>query len=314
MTTEYDDNANQQVMGLYQREILNQKRVGRAYDMATGTISNKPRQIYKPRPDEYRHYQNSNQIMGSGTLMASNDMIGSGYVPPADFENTSMLGNKGMKADSEMQGGRRIGMAKFQKHMEGGNIFDDMWSGIKEVGSDVWDGIKSVGEDIYSGVKDVGEEALKVAPEALSYVAENPELLAGLGKKKRKSKKSKKAKKEEKVEELKEELKGGYWNNLEQKKDIKGRGKAKAKKGKKAMKKQCESKSESESDEEEGLAGGEMPAKLDRKIGGAEIVKAVKIGGKKPVSKWIQHCMAYAKQHKCSYKQAMKDAKASYKK
>lgn len=309
MTTEYDDNANSQVMGLYQREILNQKRVGRAYDMATGTISNKPRQIYKPRPDEYRHYQNSNQIMGSGTLMASNDMIGSGYVPPADFENTSMLGNKGMVADSEkMQGGRRIGMAKFEKHMEGAGFFDDVWSGIKDVGSDVWSGIKDVAGDVYSGVKDVADEAVKVAPEALSFVAENPEILAGLGKKKRKGKKSKKAKKE--VEEKQEELKGGYWNNLEQKKDIKGKGKGKkGKKGKKAMK-----ESESESDEEEGLAGGEMPVKLERKIGGAEIVKAVKIGGKKPVSKWIKHCMDYAKQHKCSYKQAMKDAKASYKK
>jgi len=307
MTTEYDDNAHNQVMGLYQREIVNQKKAGRAYDMASGWISNKPRQIYKPRPDEYRHYNNTMHIMGSGNLQASNDMIGKGYTPPADFENTQMLGNKGMKADSEMQGGRRIGMAKFQKHMEGGNIFDDMWSGIKSVGSDVWDGIKDVAGDVYSGVKDVADEAIKVAPEALSFVAENPEILAGLGKKKkgRKSKKSKKAMKEENVEELK----GGYWNNLEQKKDIKGKGKAKkAKKGKKANK-------ESESDEEEGLAGGEMPVKLERKIGGSEIVKAVKIGGsKKPVSKWIQHCMAYAKQHKCSYKQAMKDAKASYKK
>jgi len=308
MTTEYDDNAHSQVMSLYQGQIANQKRVGRAYDMATGMISNKPRQIYKPRPDEYRHYQNSNQIMGSGTLMASNDMIGSGYTPPADFENTQMLGNKGMKADSEMQGGRRIGMAKFQKHMEGGGFFDDVWSGIKEVGSDIYNGAKDVIGDVYSGVKDVADEAVKVAPEALSFVAENPELLAGLGRKKktRKSKKSKKAKKEEAKEEAKEEeLTGGYWNNLEQNKDIKGKGKkAKAKKGKKAMKAKEESSSESESDEEKGLAGGEMPAKLDRKIGGA----------KKPISKWIQHCMAYAKQHKCSYKQAMKDAKASYKK
>ena len=305
MTTEYDDNAHGQVMGLYQGQIANQKRVGRAYDMASGMTSNKPRQIYKPRPDEYRHYNNTMHVMGSGNLQASNDMIGKGYTPPADFENTQMLGNRGMKANSEMQGGRRIGMAKFEKHMEGGNIFDDIWSGIKDVGSDVWSGIKDVAGDVYSGVKDVADEAVKVAPEALSFVAENPEILAGLGKKKRKSKKSKKAMKEEKVEELK----GGYWNNLEQKKDIKGKGK-KAKKGKKAMK-EC---SESESDDEEGLAGGEMPVKLQRKIGGANIVKAVKIGGKKPVSKWIKHCMDYAKQHKCSYKQAMKDAKASYKK
>jgi hypothetical protein len=36
-------------------------------------------------------------------------------------------------------------------------------------------------------------------------------------------------------------------------------------------------------------------------------------GGKK-TSPWIQHCKAYASAHGVSYKQAMKDAKASYKK
>ncbi len=31
-------------------------------------------------------------------------------------------------------------------------------------------------------------------------------------------------------------------------------------------------------------------------------------------SKWIEHVKAYAKKHKCSYKEAMSRAKASYKK
>jgi len=35
-------------------------------------------------------------------------------------------------------------------------------------------------------------------------------------------------------------------------------------------------------------------------------------GGKRPASKWIEHVKAYAKQHGVSYKQALKDAKATY--
>lgn len=31
------------------------------------------------------------------------------------------------------------------------------------------------------------------------------------------------------------------------------------------------------------------------------------------MSAWVEHCKKYAKEHGCSYKQAMKDAKASYK-
>jgi len=37
-------------------------------------------------------------------------------------------------------------------------------------------------------------------------------------------------------------------------------------------------------------------------------------GAKKPMSAWIKHVMAYQKAHGCSYKEAMKAAKASYKK
>jgi hypothetical protein len=35
-------------------------------------------------------------------------------------------------------------------------------------------------------------------------------------------------------------------------------------------------------------------------------------GGKRPASKWIEHVKAYSKQHGVSYKQALKDAKATY--
>jgi hypothetical protein len=35
-------------------------------------------------------------------------------------------------------------------------------------------------------------------------------------------------------------------------------------------------------------------------------------GGKRPASKWIEHAKAYAKAHGVSYKQALKDAKATY--
>jgi hypothetical protein len=37
-------------------------------------------------------------------------------------------------------------------------------------------------------------------------------------------------------------------------------------------------------------------------------------GAKKPMSAWIKHVMAYQKAHGCSYKEALKAAKASYKK
>jgi hypothetical protein len=60
--------------------------------------------------------------------------------------------------------------------------------------------------------------------------------------------------------------------------------------------------------------------KAEAKEGGAhslvvqsEMPGVVQSGGKKP-SAWIAHCKAYAKEHKCSYKEAMKAAKASYKK
>lgn len=61
--------------------------------------------------------------------------------------------------------------------------------------------------------------------------------------------------------------------------------------------------------------------KEDMKEGGARklIVKSempgvsVRGGAKKP-SAWIAHCKAYAKAHNCSYKEAMKAAKQSYKK
>jgi len=42
--------------------------------------------------------------------------------------------------------------------------------------------------------------------------------------------------------------------------------------------------------------------------------KAEPAKAKRPPSKWILHCKAYAKEHNVSYKQAMKDARASYKK
>ena len=47
----------------------------------------------------------------------------------------------------------------------------------------------------------------------------------------------------------------------------------------------------------------------------AELKKLKKMGGKKPraPSAWIKHVQAYAKQHGCSYKEAMSKAKASYK-
>jgi hypothetical protein len=35
-------------------------------------------------------------------------------------------------------------------------------------------------------------------------------------------------------------------------------------------------------------------------------------GGKRPASKWIEHVKAYSKKHGVSYKQALKDAKATY--
>jgi hypothetical protein len=38
----------------------------------------------------------------------------------------------------------------------------------------------------------------------------------------------------------------------------------------------------------------------------------VNSGGKRPASKWIEHVKAYSKQHGVSYKQALKDAKATY--
>lgn len=36
--------------------------------------------------------------------------------------------------------------------------------------------------------------------------------------------------------------------------------------------------------------------------------------GKKKVNKWIEHVKAYQQKHGCSYKTAMKESKASYKK
>jgi hypothetical protein len=39
---------------------------------------------------------------------------------------------------------------------------------------------------------------------------------------------------------------------------------------------------------------------------------AVNSGGKRPASKWIEHAKAYAKAHGVSYKQALKDSKATY--
>jgi hypothetical protein len=39
---------------------------------------------------------------------------------------------------------------------------------------------------------------------------------------------------------------------------------------------------------------------------------AVNSGGKRPASKWIEHVKAYSKKHGVSYKQALKDAKATY--
>jgi len=41
-------------------------------------------------------------------------------------------------------------------------------------------------------------------------------------------------------------------------------------------------------------------------------VNASPAGGKRPASKWIEHAKAYAKAHGVSYKQALKDAKATY--
>ena len=48
----------------------------------------------------------------------------------------------------------------------------------------------------------------------------------------------------------------------------------------------------------------------------AELNKLKKMGGKKAraPSSWVAHCKAYAKQHGCSYKEAMSKAKATYKK
>ena len=43
----------------------------------------------------------------------------------------------------------------------GGNIFSDLWSGIKKAGEDLWGGVKKVGQDISDGVKKVGDELIK---------------------------------------------------------------------------------------------------------------------------------------------------------
>jgi hypothetical protein len=43
-----------------------------------------------------------------------------------------------------------------------------------------------------------------------------------------------------------------------------------------------------------------------------DVVGSGASGGKRPASKWIEHVKAYAKQHGVSYKQALKDAKATY--
>ena len=59
------------------------------------------------------------------------------------------------------------------------------------------------------------------------------------------------------------------------------------------------------------VAGGCMPAGRGLKRAGGGLKRA---GGARKANPWISHVKAYSKKHKCSYKDAMKCAGATYKK
>jgi len=79
--------------------------------------------------------------------------------------------------------------------------------------------------------------------------------------------------------------------------EVKGNGRKK----RRTKAQMAEAKAEKEGGAHKLIVKSEMPG------------VSVRGGAKKP-SAWIAHCKAYAKEHKCSYKEAMKLAKASYKK
>jgi hypothetical protein len=58
------------------------------------------------------------------------------------------------------------------------------------------------------------------------------------------------------------------------------------------------------------VAGGCMPGRGLKRAGGG----LKRAGGARKANPWISHVKAYSKKHKCSYKDAMKCAAATYKK
>ena len=59
-------------------------------------------------------------------------------------------------------------------------------------------------------------------------------------------------------------------------------------------------------------AGGYQSAGAYQKASGYQSAGAYQQAGAKPQSKWIQHVKAFAQTHNISYKDALKNASASY--
>lgn len=302
MTTPYDRDIKRQVMAHNQAFVDRLKVLGRGDILGINT--NTSYQTYKPSTDEVR-YNTGGALYGSGMVeMGAYEprMFGNGYAvleqpTPMDMPDENVVLKQYVKGISHGGGKGRKAYKKGGAHLEGAGFWDSISSGL----SDVWSGVKSVASDVVDDTQDVfhagldlatqagqtgiglagqaGEMAIQHAPEIMQFVAENPELLAGAGKKK-KAMAIKKL-----VEEHKRLLK--------------------------ALKSGKVSKKVIKEEHDDLMEKAEGGARL-----GVEWGAGMSGGKAKKTSAWITHVKAYAVKHKINYRDALrsKECKDSYKK
>ena len=199
MTTQYDQDINTQVKALNQRYVNLQRINGRADDLV-GKQANKSYQIYHPQITELRYHDDGKSLLGGGAsiweqMMPFETPISDDILPETRFSTKSEALHNQNLVDNISQGAG--GIKKYKKKggtlkLEGGgwdSFWDSVGNGISDTASDVWNGVKDAAGDLADNASNMAQGALNMASDAvehpekiMSFVAENPELLAGLGK------------------------------------------------------------------------------------------------------------------------------------
>ena len=138
---------------------------------------------------ELRYHDDGKSLLGGGASIWEQMMPFETPISDDILHNQNLVDNISQGAGGIKKYKKKGGTLK----LEGGgwdSFWDSVGNGISDTASDVWNGVKDAAGDLADNASNMAQGALNMASDAvehpekiMSFVAENPELLAGLGKK-----------------------------------------------------------------------------------------------------------------------------------